>query len=155
MPLASGFFCYFVLKVPLQPLKPYQISSLSGKGQKYIRFKLEQYLRWVSILISASAPKPKFFFVFLVFFCNFFLVFYFFIFFRGLGCRFGYLRVGNRSGGQAEPFSTPQGSDLPLSNLPVMSCRLSHPLHMVPCILSSNVASIGDSLLDNQGASSN
>ena len=100
--------------------------------------------------------KTKIFFGFFgFFFCNFFLVFYFFIFFRGLGCRFGYLRVGNRSGGQAEPFSTSQGSDLPLSNLPVMSCRLSHPLHMVPCILSSNVTSIGDSLLDNQGASSN
>ena len=99
--------------------------------------------------------KTKIFFCFFVFFFVIFFGFLFFHFFRGLGCRFGYLRAGNRSGGQAEPFSTPQGSDLPLSNLPVMSCRLSHPLHMVPCILSSNVASIGDSLLDNQGASSN
>ena len=82
MPLASGFFCYFVLKVPLQPLKPYLISSLSGKGQKYIRFKLEQYLKWVSILISVGVSKPKFFFVFLFFFVIFF-GFLFFHFFQG------------------------------------------------------------------------
>ena len=82
MPLAPGFFCYFVLKLPLQPLKPYLISSLSGKGQKYIRFKLEQYLKWVSILISVGVSKPNFFFVFLFFFVIFF-GFLFFHFFQG------------------------------------------------------------------------
>ena len=125
--------------------------------RKIMRFLYEcVFAIQVCKIILKSSKDPIFVFdSSCFFFCNFFLVFYFFIFFRGLGCRFGYLRVGNRSGGQAEPFSTSQGSDLPLSNLPVMSCRLSHPLHMVPCILSSNVASIGNSLLDSQGASSN
>ena len=39
--------------------------------------------------------------------------------------------------------------------LTCQSCLLSHPFHMASCILLSNLASIGNSLLDSQGTSSN
>ena len=39
--------------------------------------------------------------------------------------------------------------------LTCQSCLLSHPFHMASCILLSNLASIGNSLLDSQGNSSN
>ena len=120
-------------------------------GQTFMKASFMQISGILKAFLGVlSAKNQNYFFNFFFFFFGFL----FFHFFQGFRVQI-WVSEGQAIAQVARlsPCLSLRGLICPY--LTCQSCLLSHPFHMASCILLSNLASIGNSLLDSQGTSSN